>query len=256
MQFKSLMLLILTSVLSIGCASVQPQSSAERQALEGVDAAESESPIQDTPLAADNSGPDSMAALTVPLKFRPRSGIDILDATSEVERAYFLATGVPLAVVLEIRANYSTAGKYGLASQYTSLAAFASAMQSQVSAYRWQVVADSTLVVKPAAGAELDKTVTNFSFSDQTACYILAQLGVRLNPSQGDTGGCAIRSTPEYISSHSAYDIMQQKISIVYSGTRTAQATILDILARLDSPVGVAVYRWDSRMNLIWEVRW
>jgi hypothetical protein len=238
----------------IGCASMQPQASTESQPLEGieterVDASEGVSPVV--------SGSDEASAMaTVALRFSPRGGLDVLEVVAEAERAFYLSGGYPLVAVLELKANYSTVGKYSLAAQYSSLYGFASAMQAQEPAYRWVAVNDSTLVVKPATGAELDKNVSNFSSSSQTACDILSQLAVRLNPPQGDSGACIVRDTPAYIPARAAYDVMQQKLSVSYSGTRSAQATVLDILGRLNSAVGVTVYRWDSRMNVMWEVRW
>lgn len=207
------------------------------------------------PFEATAAG-DVVAQASAVLTFRPRSGINLLDVVSDVERAYFLASGLPLVAVVEVKPNYSTDGKFTTASAYSGLTAFASAMQAQDSNYKWEVIGGTKLVVKPAVNSVLSKNVTNFVQTGKTACAILKEMNKKIRPTLAGTGGCLVRDTPEYISDRAAYDVTQQAISVSYSGTRTYQATVLDVLGKLSSPVGVTVYSFDSRMHLVWEVRW
>lgn len=192
-----------------------------------------------------------------PLNFRPESGLDLITAASRVERAMHFGLGKkPPVLVLELLPGHDTTGKFSLSGQYSSLSALAAAMETQDTAYAWEVVDSKHLVIKPKSSAMMDTTVTDFTVTDMVPCDVFQQLNLLVHPTRPGKGGCLTREPPKYRSSRSAFDLGTQTISLLMSGTHTIQDVYFTLLNKMSANVGLNLFEIDTRMHAAWELRW
>lgn len=197
------------------------------------------------------------AAQTTALSFVKGTGWPIQRVLSEVEDGYFRATGEVVRVVFEPAASGSVFSGYNLADQYADLHAVAADIETQNSVYKWTVTTTGSgtyLIGKPQSGAFLDKAVSAFTTSDQTACETMKQLNLAAEPATVHSAGCMVRRPPRFITESHARDLKDQKASLTVSGS--VESATIALLDALDADISLTIIRANPAASPIWEITW
>jgi hypothetical protein len=204
---------------------------------------------------APNAADRAAAPTTQPFKLPRVEGVDILDVVSHVEGAIFRQWGRAPSVVVELKAHFSTAGRYSIGGRFDSLADLASSLEAQVPEYRWQVVGDGRLVVKPAVGALLDEAMPSVAFGREPVCDVLRHLSHVMEPAFRAPGGCEVRRDPMYLSQDERIALDQAMVTLTASGG-TVQDALVATLEQLPVPVGFTLGTIWQGMPRNWQFRW
>lgn len=181
------------------------------------------------PQDAEQGALQSSPLITQTVPVQPIEDLGVLDAFNAIILGGVINKTVPM-VILELKDGDDSRGKFTLGSQYSSLTALATHLNSQDTNYTWSVTTQGVLVGRPTTGSLLNKTLGSaMSFSNSDLCTALKTIVHTALPTTPGLSGCRSRGVPQYLSKADLSAVGQA----TFSGSGSATQKVVDIIAPL-----------------------
>ena len=178
---------------------------------------------------------------TVPVQ--PIEDLGVLDAFNAIILGGVINNKTVPMVILELKDGYDSRGNFTLGSEYTSLTALATHLNSQDTNYTWSVTTQGVLVGRPATGSLLNKTLGSaVSFSNSDLCTAFKTIVHTALPTTPGLSGCRSRNVPQYLSEVDLVAVGESTVSASGSATQKAVEIIAPLLDGLPASISLLIY--------------